>query len=66
MVTNGDIVRDMNNQNLAEMFYSLITKSIHKDYLEVEVDKYTKEWYNDNVVKGIKEWLDEPYYELEE
>ncbi len=62
-VTNGDIVRNMDNQNLAEIFCSIITKSIHKDYLKEKVDKHTKEWYNDNVVKGIKEWLDEPYEE---
>ena len=66
MVTNGDIVRNMNNQNLAEIFCSIITKSIHKDYLKAEVDKHTKEWYNKNVVKNVKDWLDEPYYELEE
>ena len=62
-VTNGDIVRNMDNQNLAEVFCSIILKSIHKDYLKTEVDKHTKEWYNENVVKGIKEWLDEPYEE---
>lgn len=63
MVTNGDIVRNMDNQNLAELFCFIITKSIYKDYLKVEIDKRTKEWYNDNVVKGIKEWFDEPYEE---
>lgn len=63
LVTNGDIVRNMDNQNLAEVFCSIITKSIHKDYLKEKVDNSTKEWYNDNVVKGIKEWLDEPYEE---
>lgn len=65
-VTNGDIVRNMDNQNLAEIFCSIITRSIHKDYLKAEVDNSTKEWYNKNVVKNVKDWLDEPYYELGE
>ena len=62
MVTNGDIVRDMNNQNLAELFCSLITKTAKRNYLHKKVDKMTEEWYNEKVIKGIKEWLDEPYY----
>lgn len=65
-VTNGDIVRNMNNQNLAEIFCTIIKKAIHKDYLKERVDNSTKEWYNDNVIKNVKDWLDEPYYELEE
>ena len=64
LVTNGDIVRNMDNQNLAEVFYAIIKKAIHKDYLKEKVDNSTKEWYNDNVVKNVKNWLDEPYYEL--
>ena len=66
LVTNGDIVRNMDNQNLAEVFCAIIKKAIHKDYLTEKVDNSTKEWYNKNVVKNIKDWLDKPYYKLEE
>ena len=66
LVTHGDIVRNMDNQNLAEVFCAIIKKAIHKDYLKDRVDNSTKEWYNKNVVKNVKDWLDEPYYELEE
>lgn len=66
MITNGDIVRGMNNQNLAEVFCSIIKKAIHKDYLKERVDNLDPTWYNDNVVKNVKDWLDEPYYELGE
>ena len=62
LVTNGDIVRNMNNQDLAEVFCAIIKKSIHKDYLKEKVDNSTKEWYNKNVVENVKDWLDEPYY----
>ena len=61
MITNGDVVRNMDNQNLAEIFCTIIKKSIHKDYLKEKVDNTTKEWYNDNVVKNVKDWLNEPY-----
>ena len=61
-VTNGDIVRNMDNQNLAEIFCEVIKSAIHKDYLREKVDNSTKEWYNENVVKNVKNWLDEPYY----
>lgn len=60
MITNGDIVRNMDNQNLAEIFCTLISHQTNK----INIDKVTEEWYNDNVIKGIKEWLDEPYYDL--
>ena len=66
LVTHGDIVRNMNNQDLAEVFCAIIKKAIHKDYLKEKVDNSTKEWYNENVVKNVKDWLDEPYYELGE
>ncbi|MBO7731824.1 MAG: hypothetical protein J6S67_04710 [Methanobrevibacter sp.] len=66
LVTHGDIVRNMDNQNLAEVFCAIIKKAIHKDYLKDRVDNSTKEWYNKNVVKNVKDWLDEPYYELGE
>lgn len=61
MITNGDIVRDMNNQSLAEMFCAVIKKAVYKDYLKIKVDNVTEEWYNENIVKNIKDWLDEPY-----
>lgn len=66
LVTNGDIVRNMNNQDLAEIFCTIIKKAIYKDYLKEKVDNSTKEWYNKNVVKNVKDWLDEPYYEVGE
>lgn len=66
IVTNGDIVRNMDNQNLAEVFCAIIKKAIHKNYLKEKVDNSTKEWYNKNVVENVKDWLDESYYELEE
>lgn len=66
LVTNGDVVRNMDNQNLAEVFCAIIKKAIHKNYLKDRVDNFTKEWYNENVVKNVKDWLDEPYYELGE
>ena len=56
----------MDNQNLAEVFCAIIKKAIHKDYLKEKVDNSTKEWYNKNVVKNVKDWLDEPYYEVGE
>ena len=65
-ITNGDVVRTMDNQNLAEIFCAIIKKAIHKDYLKEKVDNVTEKWYNDNVVKGIKEWLDEPFEETGE
>lgn len=37
MVTNGDIVRNMDNQNLAEIFCAIISKTIHKDYLKRKI-----------------------------
>ena len=43
LVTNGDIVRNMDNQNLAEVFCAIIKKAIHKDYLKEKVDNSTKE-----------------------
>ena len=66
LVTNGDIVRTLDNRNLAEIFCAIIKTAIHKDYLKEKVDNSTKEWYNKNVVKNVKDWLDEPYYELGE
>lgn len=63
LVTNGDIVRNMTNKDLAEIFCTLISHKINKD-LEFKLDKSSKEWYNENVVNGIKEWLDEPYYDI--
>lgn len=66
LVTHGDIVRSMDNQNLAEVFCAIIKKAIHKDYLKEKVDNSTKEWYNENIVKNVKDWLDEPYYESRE
>lgn len=66
LVTNGDVVRNMDNQNLAEVFCAIIKKAIYKDYLKDRVDNSTKEWYNENVVKNVKDWLDEPYYKLRE
>ena len=68
LVTNGDIVRNMDNQNLAEVFCAIISKTIRKDYLKRKIlfnklDNVDIMWYNENVVKGIKEWLDEPYEE---
>ena len=65
MITNGDVVRNMNNQSLAEIFCTLISHKVNKKH-EFALDKSSKEWYNENVVEGIKEWLDEPYYGLEE
>lgn len=66
IVTNGDIVRNMDNQNLAEVFCAIITKAIHKDYLKEKVDNSDLMWYNENVVKNVKEFLDESYYETGE
>ena len=64
LVTNGDIVRTLNNQNLAEVLCALITQTSKKGRIfHKKVDKMSKECYNDRVVKGIKEWLDEPYYD---
>lgn len=60
-ISNGDVVRNMNNQSLAEIFCTLIRHEVEK-----RLDNPSEEWYNENVVKGIKEWLDEPYYGLEE
>ena len=65
MITNGDVVRTMDNQSLAEIFCSLIEKTLERDFLKERLDKCTREWYNENVIKGIKEWLDEPYYGME-
>lgn len=62
MVTNGDIIRNMNNQNLAEIFCEIINNAIRKNYLKEKVDNSTKEWYNKNVIENVKDWLDEPYY----
>lgn len=62
LVTNGDIVRNMTNQDLAEVFCTLIRHKVNKKS-EFIIDKSSKEWYNDTVIKGIKEWLDEPYYD---
>ena len=62
LVTNGDIVRNMTNQDLAEIFCTLIRHKVNKKS-EFIIDKSSNEWYNDTVIKGIKEWLDEPYYD---
>lgn len=64
MVTNGDIIRNMDNQNLTEIFCEIINNVICKNYLKEKVDNSTKEWYNKNVIENVKDWLDEPYYEL--
>ena len=64
IVTNGDIVRTLNNQDLAEVFCALITKTSKKGKMfHKKVDKLDKKCYNDNIVSGVKEWLDEPYYD---
>ncbi len=34
LVTNGDIVRTLDNRNLAEIFCAIIKTAIHKDYLK--------------------------------
>lgn len=60
-MTNGDMVRNMNNQSLAEIFCILISHTIDEK-LRFKLDKSGKEWYNENVVKNVKDWLDEPYY----
>ena len=65
MITNGDIVRNMTNQDLAEIFCTLISHKVDKK-CEFTLDNSSKEWYNENVIKGIKEWLDEPYYKIKE
>lgn len=54
----------MNNQNLAEIFCEIINNAIRKNYLKEKVDNSTKEWYNKNVIENVKDWIDEPYYEL--
>lgn len=64
IVTNGDIVRTLNNQSLAEVFCALITKTSKKGRMfHKKVDKLDKKSYNDNIISGVKEWLDEPYYD---
>ena len=50
-ITNGDIIRNMNNKNLAEFLYVLLER----------IQKPT----NNNVVKCIENWLDEDYYSEE-
>ena len=50
-ITNGDIIRNMNNKSLAEFLYVLLER----------IQKPT----NDNVVKYIENWLDEDYCEKE-
>lgn len=47
-ITNGDIIRNMNNKNLAEFLYVLLER----------IQKPT----NDSVIKHIEDWLDEDYY----
>ena len=47
MITNGDIIRNMNNKSLAEFLYVLLEK--------VDVNDVK----NNNVIKHIQEWLDE-------
>lgn len=64
VVSNGDIVRNMDNQNLAEIFCAIITQAIHKNYLQAKVDKTDNVWYNENIVKNVKDFLDEPYYNI--
>jgi len=44
LVTNGDVIRAMDNKNLAEFLYVLLEK--------------IKKPYNDYVIQNIKEWLD--------
>lgn len=65
-VTNGDVIRNMDNQSLAELLCSLIDKVSRHKFIHIEVDKHTKEWYNENIIKTIKDWFDEPYYGLVE
>ena len=60
LVTNGDIVRTLDNRNLAEVFCALITKTSLKDSI---FHKKVKECYNDDIILGVKDWLDEPYYD---
>lgn len=60
-ITNGDIVRNMDNQSLAVIFCILISHTIDKK-LRFKLDNSGKEWYNENTVKNVKDWLDEPYY----
>ena len=50
-ITNGDIIRTMNNKNLAEFLYVLLER----------IQKPT----NDSVIKHIEDWLDEDYYSEE-
>lgn len=64
MVTNGDIIRNIDNQNLVEIFCEVVNNAIRKNYLKEKVDNTPKEWYNKNVIENVKDWLDEPYYEL--
>lgn len=52
MKTNGDVIRKMNNEELAEWIYNTIE--------EVEWDKYGNNNYEDN----WEEWLNEPIDEL--
>lgn len=65
LVTNGDVLRTLDNQRLAEIFCTIIEKTARKRNIRKRLDKKTREWYNENVVKGVKEWLDEPYYDAE-
>ena len=51
LVTNGDIIRTMNNQNLAQFLYVLIEK-IQKPY-------------DASAVRHIEEWLNDDYYKSE-
>lgn len=48
MKTNGDVIREMNNEELAEWIYNTIE--------EVEWDKYGNNNYEDD----WEEWLNEP------
>jgi hypothetical protein len=50
-ITNGDIIRTMNNENLAKFLYVLLER----------IQKPT----SDSVVKSIETWLDEDYYSEE-
>ncbi len=51
MKTNGDIIRNMDNKNLARFLYALL-KRIQKPS-------------NDNVIECLEIWLDEEYVEIE-
>ena len=50
MKTNGDIIRNMDNKNLARFLYALL-KRIQKPS-------------NDNVIECLEIWLDEEYVEI--